>query len=100
MAKLVVLLALAQSALIHGLPAREPQHDAQVVDERAITLSSDVAITTSYSRVVSTLQSLSVTESPSITGVGSLRRSYRDPTDQFTGHTDRFTRSRLHIKSH
>ncbi|KAF2445855.1 glycoside hydrolase family 81 protein [Karstenula rhodostoma CBS 690.94] len=74
MAKLAVLLALVQSTLIYGLPAREQQRDAHAVENRAvedvaITLSSDLDITTSYSLVVSTLQSVSVTESPSITGV-------------------------------
>ncbi|KAK7184684.1 glycosyl hydrolase family 81 [Paraphaeosphaeria sporulosa] len=69
MAKLAILLALAQSALIHGLPARELQRDTHVIEERAITFSSGLEITTSYSLVVSTLQSVSATETPSITGV-------------------------------
>ncbi|KAL5432853.1 hypothetical protein PMIN06_011875 [Paraphaeosphaeria minitans] len=69
MAKLAILLALAQSTLIYSLPAREQQRDAHVVEERAITLSSGIEITTSYSLVVSTLQSVSATESPSITGI-------------------------------
>ncbi|KAJ4346589.1 endo-1,3-beta glucanase [Didymosphaeria variabile] len=69
MAKLAFLLALVQSALIHGLPAHEKPHFALDVGERAITLSSNLQVTTSYSLVVTSLQSASVTESPSITGV-------------------------------
>lgn len=101
MAKLAILLALVQSTLIHGLPAREPQHDAHVIEGRAITLSSDLDITTSYSLVVSTLQSVSITETPSITGVSFLLIFCEsNVANHSTGHTDRSTKSRFHTKSH
>ena len=63
MARLAILMALAHSAIINGLPAH-------VHDERAIKLSSEVEVTTIYRSVVSTLQSASITESPTIIGVG------------------------------
>lgn len=68
MAKLPMLLALAHSTLIYGLPAREKAFE-KAHEARAITLSSEISVTTSYVSVVSTLQSASVTESPTITGL-------------------------------
>jgi hypothetical protein len=43
MAFLAALLALAQIALVSGLPAGTFEHD--VLDERAITLSSNLPVT-------------------------------------------------------
>ncbi|KAJ4303275.1 endo-1,3-beta glucanase [Kalmusia sp. IMI 367209] len=77
MAKLGFLLALVQTTLIHGLPAGDIKRDAHVLDERAITLSSDIDVTTSYTSVASTLQSASITESPSVTG--SILTGLPDP---------------------
>ncbi|KAF1979499.1 endo-1,3(4)-beta-glucanase 1 precursor [Bimuria novae-zelandiae CBS 107.79] len=69
MAKLAFLLAVAQSMLTNGFPAPGLPHNVRNLDERAITLSTDIDVTTSYSTVISTLQSASVTESPTITGI-------------------------------
>ncbi|KAF2877864.1 endo-1,3(4)-beta-glucanase 1 precursor [Massariosphaeria phaeospora] len=78
MSNLRSLLALAGVALVHGLPRPGlverkvdvpfDQAFAQPLDDRAITLSSNLEVTTSYSSVISSLQSASVTVSPSLTG--------------------------------
>jgi len=69
MAKLAFLLALAQCTFVQSLPAGNARRDAEVAHKRAVTISSDISITTSYTSVASTLQSASLTESPSLTGV-------------------------------
>jgi hypothetical protein len=43
MAKLSLLLALAQLTVVHGLPARDVRRDA--LDERAITIDSAIQVT-------------------------------------------------------
>lgn len=95
MARLAILLALGQCALVHGLPAREKQHPENVINERAITLSSDIDITTSYSRVVTTLQSASVTESPSVTGVSFFYSHKRALIKRSAGHPNGPSRPRF-----
>lgn len=74
MAKPTLLLTLVQVILVHGLLASGPKRSRHNLHERAIALSSDVAVTTSYTSTVSTLQSATVTASPSATGVCSKRR--------------------------
>lgn len=71
MAKLAFLLALAQTNFIYGLPTREKEL-VEALDERAITLSSNLPVTTSYISTVETFQSASETVSPSVTGVRLL----------------------------
>ena len=91
MAKLPLLLALAHSTLINGLPAPEKAH-ANAHEGRAITLSSDISVTTSYVSVISTLQSVIVTESPTITGVShNPRFLFVYGVNIFTGHPNRPT---------
>lgn len=76
MARLAFLLAVVQTTLVHGLPAPGIGRERDAVTERAITISSGIDVTTSYSSPASTLQSVSITETPSITGVSaSLRLS-------------------------
>jgi endo-1,3(4)-beta-glucanase len=73
MEKLLLLLALAQSTtLVYSLPTRELKNSAEVLDERAITLSSNIDVTTSYTSTLESLQTVTATVSPSVTGVGLL----------------------------
>ncbi|KAF2711801.1 glycoside hydrolase family 81 protein [Pleomassaria siparia CBS 279.74] len=69
MAKLAYLLALAHVTLVLGLPtARHVKRQGKVLDGRGITISSGLAITTSYtSALLSSLQSATQTVSPEIT---------------------------------
>jgi endo-1,3(4)-beta-glucanase len=71
MAKLAYMLALVQATLISGRPgAYEQKRHAKFHDKRMIELSSSLDITTSYSSaIVSSLQSATITVSPSITAV-------------------------------
>ncbi|KAF2203883.1 glycoside hydrolase [Delitschia confertaspora ATCC 74209] len=70
MAKLVLLLAFAQASLIHGapiLPSGSEFYD--ILDKRAITISTSIPITTSYSsEALSSVQTASPTTTPSVTG--------------------------------
>ncbi|KAF2661699.1 glycoside hydrolase family 81 protein [Lophiostoma macrostomum CBS 122681] len=68
MTKLSLFLALAQAVIIQGLPAQHVKRASRGIDERAITLSSGLDITTSYSSTLQTLQTATVTASPSLTG--------------------------------
>ena len=70
MAKLTYLLALAQAALVYGAPMRDVERRAKGLGGREITISSGLAITTSYtSAALSSLQSATEIVSPSITAV-------------------------------
>jgi hypothetical protein len=62
-------LALAQAILIQGLPARHGKRVNGGIDERAITLSTGLDITTSYVSTLQSLQTATVTASPTLTGV-------------------------------
>ncbi|CBX94313.1 hypothetical protein LEMA_P122920.1 [Plenodomus lingam JN3] len=69
MAKLVgFFLVASQIFVTHSLPAGELKSEPGDIVERAITISTDVLATTSYSRAIETLQSISVTIEPSLTG--------------------------------
>ncbi|KAF2687691.1 glycoside hydrolase family 81 protein [Lentithecium fluviatile CBS 122367] len=67
MARLAFFLGLTQIALIQGLPAGELRRDA--FDERAITLTSELPVTTIYSSPLTTLQSATESVEPSLTGI-------------------------------
>lgn len=70
MAKLAsFVLAVAQLTSVHGLPAGDNKREPGVLDDRAITLTSNIRATTSFSTAIETLQSISVTVEPSLTGV-------------------------------
>ncbi|KAI8939229.1 hypothetical protein NX059_005055 [Plenodomus lindquistii] len=69
MAKLTgLLLAASQIFVAHALPAGEQKGERAHFEERAITISTDVPATTSYSSAIESLQSVSVTLQPSLTG--------------------------------
>ncbi|KAL6707856.1 endo-1,3-beta glucanase [Coniothyrium glycines] len=61
-------LASALSTFVYGLPACEVKRNVEAFEERAITLST-LEPTTSYSRAITTLQSVSPTEIPTLTGI-------------------------------
>jgi endo-1,3(4)-beta-glucanase len=71
MAKLAyILLALTRLTFsVHGLPAVEAKLHTDAIEARAITLPSDVPVTTSYSTAIESLQSASTTGLPSLSGV-------------------------------
>ncbi|CAO2654489.1 Nn.00g112220.m01.CDS01 [Neocucurbitaria sp. VM-36] len=69
MAKLAAfLLAFAQLTSGYCLPPGEVRRNVDVLNERAITLSTGLQATTSYSRAIKTVQSASPTAAPSLTG--------------------------------
>ncbi|KAF2640193.1 hypothetical protein P280DRAFT_401658 [Massarina eburnea CBS 473.64] len=68
MAKLATMLAVAQVMLVHGLPAREMAHGPKVLDDRAITFTTSLPATTSYTSTLTSLQSAIKTDNPSLTG--------------------------------
>lgn len=69
MAKLSLLLAVSQLTLVYSLPAQDVRRQPEVLDERAITISTNLEATTSYSTAIKTLQTATVTTRPSLTGV-------------------------------
>ena len=69
MAKLSLLLAVSQLTLVYCFPARDVKRQPGVVEERAITISTNLEATTSYSTAIETLQTATVTTRPSLTGV-------------------------------
>lgn len=72
MAKLAFLLAVGHATFLYGLPTPEWKRGPERLDERAVhaalSLSTDIEVTTSYSSTIETFQSATVTEQP-ITGV-------------------------------
>ncbi|KAF2000570.1 glycoside hydrolase family 81 protein [Amniculicola lignicola CBS 123094] len=68
MAKLAFMLALVQVSLVHGRPTGELRRDALVVEDRDVTLSTELGATTSYTSHINSLQTATVTVSPSVTG--------------------------------
>ena len=68
MAKVSLLLVISQLSLINSHPAGNSQQQPNV-QHRAITLSTDVDVTTSYSTAIQTLQSATVTSRPPAQGV-------------------------------
>jgi endo-1,3(4)-beta-glucanase len=73
MAKVSLLLVISQLSLINSHPAGN-SHDQSDVRRRAITLSTDLEATTSYSTAIQTLQSATETSRPPAQGV--LFKSY------------------------
>lgn len=71
MAKVSLLLVISQLSLINSHPAGNSQQNVQ---HRAITLSTDLEVTTSYSTAIQTLQSATETSRPPAQGV--LFKSY------------------------
>ncbi|KAF2625074.1 glycoside hydrolase family 81 protein [Macroventuria anomochaeta] len=68
MAKLYLLLAVSQLTFVYGFPARDIKRQPDVLDERAITISTDLEATTSYSTAIQTLQTATLTTRPSLEG--------------------------------
>jgi hypothetical protein len=67
------LLAIAQlTASVHGLPAGEANLHTDAMAARAITLPTDVPVTTSYSTAIESLQSASTTSLPLLSGVRQI----------------------------
>ena len=99
MAKLALLLALTQSTLIHGLPARDEAHDVYI--NRAISILSDIGVTTVYSSAMPTLQSASMSETPTLTGVSFDPLHLQSlETDIFTGHSNEPTGPGFQSRTH
>lgn len=95
MAKLALLLALAQSTLIHGLPTRDGAHK-NVYNKRAISILSDVGVTTVYSSAVPSLQSVAMSETPTLTGVSLyILHLHLHETNTLTGHSNESTGPRF-----
>lgn len=69
MAKLAFFLALSQATLLYSLPTRVTKREVEVIEERAVTISPNNDIITSYRPIGSSLQVATATVSPSITGV-------------------------------
>lgn len=69
MAKLSLLLAISQLSVVYSLPAKDLQRQPKVLDERAITISTDLEATTSYSTAIESLQTATLTTRPQLTGV-------------------------------
>lgn len=69
MAKLFLLLAISQLTLVYSLPAKNIERRPGVLDERAITISTNLEATTSYSRAIESLQTATLTTRPALTGV-------------------------------
>jgi endo-1,3(4)-beta-glucanase len=78
----LLLLAIVQVSGVYGLPAGEIKQNAFNLDERAISISLKAEPTTSYSTAITSLQSLSISVLPSITGVRMIlcRNSVGDVT--------------------
>lgn len=72
MAKLSLLLAVSQLTLVYSHPARDFERQAEVLGERAITISTNLEATTSYSTAIETLQTATVTTRPPLEGVRSI----------------------------
>jgi endo-1,3(4)-beta-glucanase len=68
----LLLLAIVQISGVYGLPAGEIKQNAVHLDERAISISAEAEPTTSYSTAITSLQSLSISVLPSITGVRTI----------------------------
>ena len=69
MAKLSLLLAMSQLALVYALPTRDVKQQTELLNKRAITISTNLDITTSYSTAIESLQTATLTIRPSLTGV-------------------------------
>ncbi|KZM25404.1 Endo-1,3(4)-beta-glucanase [Ascochyta rabiei] len=68
MAKLSLLLAVSQFSLVYSLPANDINRQPEIPDERAITISTNLDATTSYSTAIESLQTATLTTRPSLTG--------------------------------
>lgn len=69
MAKLSLLLAVGQLSFVYSHPARNFERQPDVVVERAITISTNLEATTSYSTAIQTLQTPTQTTRPPVEGV-------------------------------
>src|SRR5690242_4241984 len=69
MAKLSLLLAVSQLSLVYSLPASNIERQADAVRERAVTISTNLEATTSYSTAIQTLQTPTLTTRPPAEGV-------------------------------
>ena len=77
MAKISLLLVISQLSLINSHPAGNQQQSN--LRHRAITLSTDLAVTTSYSTAIRTLQSATETSRPPAQGVLFKRYLRKQP---------------------
>ncbi|KAF2274837.1 endo-1,3(4)-beta-glucanase 1 precursor [Westerdykella ornata] len=68
MAKLALLLTLLCATLLNGLPTPQKKRGTEELENRAIHISTNVEITTSYVSLPETLQSASITDSATLTG--------------------------------
>lgn len=68
MAKLSLLLVISQLTLVYSHPAGNIKHPVDV-EERAITISTNLDVTTSFSTAILTLQSATITSRPPAEGV-------------------------------
>jgi endo-1,3(4)-beta-glucanase len=66
----LILLICARLSLVYSLPATEVKHGFADLEEREIAaVPSDLQTTTSYSTAIRSLQSVTISVLPSITGV-------------------------------
>lgn len=66
-----MLLTVSQLTLVYSHPGRDLKQQAEVLGERAITISTNLEATTSYSLAIETLQTATFTTRPSLEGVRS-----------------------------
>ncbi|KAJ8106312.1 hypothetical protein OPT61_g9618 [Boeremia exigua] len=86
MAKFSLLLAISQLPLVFSHPAGNIKRQPDVLEERAITISTNLEATTSYSTAIQTLQTATLTTRPSLegsilTGLPTGGGITRDPAD-------------------
>jgi endo-1,3(4)-beta-glucanase len=65
----LLLLGFAQLSAVFALPAAGTKPEAVKLDERAVSISTDLQPTISYSTAITSLQSVTISVLPSITGV-------------------------------
>ncbi|KAJ4992500.1 glycosyl hydrolase family 81 [Stagonosporopsis vannaccii] len=68
MAKFSLLLAVSQLSFVYSHPARNLERQPEVIRERAITISTNLEATTSYSTAIQTLQTPTLTTRPTVEG--------------------------------
>lgn len=84
-----LLLVLAQLSAVCGLPAGGVVQEHSDLDEREIPTPSSLPPTTSYSTAITSLQSVSISILPSITGVRVLISPYEIESTSYTDEDDR-----------
>jgi endo-1,3(4)-beta-glucanase len=65
----LLLLGIAQLSVVFALPAGGTKPEFVDLEERAVSISADLQPTTSYSTAITSLQSVTISILPSITGV-------------------------------